>query len=87
MGETTLPDLLSAGRAREDAGKEETPRGKAPPQSVHAEPRMAGQALHRARSTGDILLIKDSQAVKGIFGNLNVDTTVVKLALRVWLHR
>lgn len=58
-----------------------------PPQSIHAEPRMAGRALHHAGSTGDVLLIKDSQSVKGIFGNLNVDTTVVKLALCVWLPR
>lgn len=81
LGEVLLPDLPTAGRAREDTGREELPRGKAPPQSVRAEPRVAGQALHHARSTGDILLIKDSQSVKGIFGNLNVDTTVVKLVL------
>lgn len=86
MGEAPLPDLPSAGKAQEGTSREKPPHGKAPPQSVHAEPHMAGRALHHARSTGDILLIKSSQSVKGVFGNLNVDTTVVKLALCVWLH-
>lgn len=64
-------------------GRDEQPHGTAPAVSVQSPVSRASSASRR--ETGDILLIKDIQSARGIFGNLNVDTTVVKLAFRAWL--
>lgn len=64
-------------------GRDEQPHGMAPAVSVQSPVSRASSASRR--ETGDILLIKDIQSARGIFGNLNVDTTVVKLAFRAWL--
>lgn len=64
-------------------GRDEQPHGTAPAVSVQSPVSRASSASRR--ETGDILLIKDIQSARGIFGSLNVDTTVVKLAFRAWL--
>lgn len=64
-------------------GRDEQPHGTAPTVSVQSPVSRASSASRR--ETGDILLIKDIQSARGIFGSLNVDTTVVKLAFRAWL--